>query len=196
VSVGPVHVATWQDVLGAWHGQVIARVRNGGTDRIELRAAEARATVRAGDRVVYRGAFDAAVRPVLAAGEEGYLVVGFPLPAGAREPTVEVVAAAGPVTDMRELAVSDADVTPEPGRVVVVGTAENGTSETVRDGVVPPVAVAADGTPQAPIVDRASLGRLRAGESRTFRASEPVAPPIEPADVDELVISAWGRVAP
>jgi hypothetical protein len=100
------------------------------------------------------------------------------------------------VTDIRELAVSDADVTPEPGRVVVVGTAENGTSETVRDGVVAAVAVAADGTPLAAFVDRASLGRLRAGESRTLRASEPVAPPIEPADVDELVISAWGRVAP
>jgi len=197
LAVVDSRAVTWVDVLGAWHGQVIVRVHNDGQERVAVLPADARVTVAGpGAAAVYEGAFDAAVPPVLPAGENGYLVVGFPLAAGEDDLSVEAVPQSGPAAGLLELEVRDATVRAEPGRVAVVGTAANEGDEHVRDAVVTAVALDEDGTPLAGFIDRASLGRLEAGAERQFEAAEPVSPPIDPADVDTLLVSAWGRAAP
>jgi hypothetical protein len=196
LTLASQHLETWRDALGAWHGQAIARVRNDGTAAVTMTPAEARATIRSNGNVVYEGAMDAAIPLVLQPGEEGYLVVGFPLPAEPAEPDASVVpaaTAATAATDIVELEVHDAGMMREPGRTVVKGTASNPTGRDVRQGVVGAIAMDDAGQPVAAFVDGASLGLLKAGATRDFEAADPPAPPIGPADVADLVVMAWGH---
>jgi hypothetical protein len=75
----------------------------------------------------------------------------------------------------------------------VTGTASNSTGHEVRSGVVGAIAIGAGGEPLAGFVDEASLGRLGAGESRPFEAADPPGPPIDPGDVESLVVDAWAQ---
>ena len=195
LAVETQYVQTWSDVLGAWHGQAIARIRNKGVAPVGVDPAAAKATVSSGGTLVYEGTMDAAVPPVLDAGEVGYLVVGFRLPGKPATPTATILPAVTDAPHLVELDVHGASVSHEPGRVVVTGTASNSTEHDVRSGVVGAIAIGAAGEPLAGFVDAASLGRLGAGESRPFEAADPPAPPIDPRDVDALVVDAWGRPA-
>jgi len=187
------HVEVWPDALDAWHGQAIARVRNDGDTSIELVPSAARATVRDGATVLYDGTVDAAVPPVLEPGQEGYLVLGFPLAGEPDAPSVSIVPAGVPATALVELRVDDARAMPEPGRVVVTGTASNPSKGDVREGVVGAIAIDRAGVPVAAFLDRASLGRMEPGESRPFQATEPPAPPIPVGEIEDLVVLAWGH---
>jgi hypothetical protein len=193
LTVTSKHLETWPDVLGAWHGQAIARVRNDGAAAVTLTPAEARATITSDGSVVYEGPMDAAIPPVLEPGAEGYLIVGFPLPGEPAEPNASLVPAATDATDIVELEVHDAGMIREPGRTVVKGTASNPSDQAVRQGVVGAIAMDDAGEPVAAFVDEASLGLLEAGATRDFEAANPPAPPIRPADVTDLVVIAWGH---
>jgi hypothetical protein len=193
LTVESEHLEVWPDALGAWHGQAIARVRNDGPVPIELDPAAARAMIRDGATVVYAGALDAAVPPVLERGQAGYLVLGFPLTGKPAAPSVSIVPASVSATALANLRVDGAEAVAEPGRIVVTGTASNPRKGDVREGVVGAIAIDQAGVPLAAFLDWASLGRLDAGASRSFRATEPPAPPIRLDDIDDLVVLAWGR---
>ena len=193
LTVASQHVETWPDVLGAWHGQAIARVRNDGADAVTLTPRKARATITSNGNVVYEGAMDAAIPLLLQPGAEGYLVVGFALPDEPVEPDASLVPAATAATDIVELEVHDAGVIREAGRTMVKGTASNRSGQAVRQGVVGAIAMDDTGEPVAAFVDEASLGLLEAGETRDFEAADPPAPPIRPEDVADLFVVAWGR---
>jgi hypothetical protein len=195
LTVVSQHLETWPDVLGAWHGQAIARVRNDGAAAVTLAPQDARATITSDAAVVYEGAMDAAVPLVLEPGAEGYLVVGFPLSTEPAKPSASIVPAGTAATDIVELQVDDAAVKPQPGRTVVTGTATNPSGQTVREGVVGAIAIDDAGEPVAAFVDEASLGLLKSGETRDFEAADPPAPPIREGDVADLVVAAWGRAA-
>ena len=195
LSVTSQHMETWSDALGAWHGQAIARIRNDGAAAVTLTPRETRATITSNGVVVYEGAMDAAIPPVLPPGAEGYLVVGFPLSADVIEPDASLVPAATAATEMVTLEVHDARVTPQPGRTVVKGSASNPSGQEVREGVVGAIAIDDAGEPVAAFLDEASLGLLKAGETRDFEAADPPAPPLRPEDVADLVVVGWGRAS-
>jgi hypothetical protein len=193
LTIESEHLEVWPDALGAWHGQAIALVRNDGATAVELVPGAARATISDGTTVLYDGTLDAAIPPVLEQGESGYLVLGFPLPGEPDAPSVNIVAAGVPANEIVELRVDGAEALAEPGRTVVTGTASNPNNSDIREGVVGAVAIDGAGAPVAAFLDRASLGRLDAGESRPFQAAEPPAPPISEGDIEDLVVLAWGR---
>jgi hypothetical protein len=197
LAVDMTATPTWRDVLGAWHGQALATVRNQGDGPFALDPTRSRYTVLdGGGNEIAAGAFEAALPPVLQPGAEGYLVGGFtligPPGAGITLNVTATVAARAPVA----LRVADVRVAYDGADVVATGTVRNMGDDTVTSGAVGVVLLDGAGRPLAAVLDVASAGRLDRGERATFRATDPPTPPIDVNRVSRRVAVAWGVPAP
>jgi hypothetical protein len=201
VEVRATGAPTWQDVLGAWHGQALVAVRNAGSKPVQVDARASRFAVLARDgSTLADGEFQAAVPPVLQSGATGYLVGGFTL---VRAPgdglkVLATPAAGPPDADAAPVAlrVSGVDTAFRADTVTATGSVTNPRDTTVRDGVVAVILLDRAGRPLAGMLDVASAGRLAQGERTAFRADQPPVPPVDRASVQRSVAAAWGIPTP
>jgi hypothetical protein len=199
VVVDATSVPVWQDILGAWHGQALAAIRNPSDARVTVDPSASHYAVLGDDgSTLAEGAFTAVVPPVLAPGETGYLVAGFTLVSPpADDAELQVAPAVSPASDAPvDLRVSAVRVAFPGDTVVATGDVQSPDGVAVTGGAVGVVLLDGSGKPIAAVLDRASAGRLGKGEARAFRAAEPPAPPVARADVGRRVTAAWGTPAP
>lgn len=190
-------IPVWEDVLGAWHGQLLVSVRNDGSERLAIAVDDSRFRVTGGGGEIASGEFEAAVPPVVEPGDIAYLVAAFSLPMAPPEDldaTTEMTAAPPPPA-LLTLEVSDVEVAYGPSGPQVKGAVSNPADEPSVEGAIGVVLVDAGGRPLAGVVDPASAAVLEPGERVEFRAAHPPAPPVDPSSVARAVAAGWARSA-
>jgi hypothetical protein len=185
---------SWEDALGARHGEVIFVLENLGTEPVEVLAADSRFEVAGGGGIVASGGFDAVIPPVVEPGGRAYATAAFSLPGGlpvGSEPVADLRTRA-PATALTSLVVSDGTLDSTGPTVSIRGMAANDGGGRAVDGVVGAVVLDHEGNPLYAVVDAASAGVLAPSERRIFRAADP-AIPVGSVPDGTVVIHGWAR---